>query len=461
MIKKTFPLILVACAFLFDSGSVSGQTIFQANFDSEPLGPLVTQSNFYMIRDGDARVDVIAPGYGFSTPSLLIDGTPYNLASFAFYNRPQQLFSGKAIVEWSSAISALPPADASRKIGIAFVAETTTDMPGILWLTYEPSGNFRIGSPAEPTVDFGRYTPASPNHFRLLLDLDSHTYDLSVDNVPAASGYLPQSLGFSHTVFDNINRFSGSDFPALVVDDISVTLDTRATAFFPQVAIGDGYSTVFTVTNTGSTTASGSLILKDPKGDPLSANGTLTDSTGSTQPSHSGDTFSFTIPAGGTIFLSAEADQRKTGWVQLENTGGTLSGTANYEYRIGSPDQSMVSVPQSQPLQSATIPVSNDAEQGTQTAFAVANPSSQTIDIKLILVGQNGLVVDDTVTRTLGPGEQVAIYLWQEIDRANISNFKGSLVFQGQDGARFLVVALLDKRGLFTAIPIISAQTPI
>ena len=146
----------------------------------------------------------------------------------------------------------------------------------------------------------------------------------------------------------------------------------------------------------------------------------------------------------------------KTGWAQLENTGGTLNGSATYEYGIGSTGLTMVSVPPSQPLQSATIPVNNDTEHGTQTAFAVANPSMQTVDIKLTLMGQNGSVTDDTVTMTLGPGEQVAIYLWQEIARTNVSNFKGCLVFQGQNGARFVVVALLDKRGLLTAIPVIS-----
>jgi len=96
--KKSFRFILVICAFLLGNGSLTAQAIFQSNFDSEPLGPLGARPNIVIIRDGDARVDVIGPAFGFATQSLLIDGTPHNLAGVAFYN-PSQLFSGKAIIE--------------------------------------------------------------------------------------------------------------------------------------------------------------------------------------------------------------------------------------------------------------------------------------------------------------------------------------------------------------------------
>jgi hypothetical protein len=31
-------------------------------------------------------------------------------------------------------------------------------------------------------------------------------------------------VGFNHTVFDNINRFSEADYPALAVDDVNITV---------------------------------------------------------------------------------------------------------------------------------------------------------------------------------------------------------------------------------------------
>jgi len=135
-----------------------------------------------------------------------------------------------------------------------------------------------------------------------------------------------------------------------------------------------------------------------------------------------------------------------------------LTGVATYEYVVGGNVQLAVGVLQSQLLQFATIPVDNDNTQTKQIAYAVANPSSQTISIKLALVGQDGTVIDDTVTVTLGPGQQIARYLWQDLPAR--ANFKGSLVLRGQAGASFIALALLQKQGLFTVIPLIPGKAP-
>jgi hypothetical protein len=231
--------------------------------------------------------------------------------------------------------------------------------------------------------------------------------------------------------------------------------------FFPQIAVGGGYTTILTVTNTGSTTASASLILTNQQGNPLTVNGTLTDSSGTTQPALPGYSFPLTVPAGGTIFLSATGMTTSSpvtvGWGQLSSTGGSLSAVATYEYTVGSMLQTMVGVLQSQALQYATLPVDNNTSQSKQTLYAIANPSSQTAAIKLALVGQDGTVVDDTVTVTLLPGQQIARYLWQDVARPN---FIGSLVVRGQNGATFIAVALVEKQGVMAVIPLISGKAP-
>jgi hypothetical protein len=233
------------------------------------------------------------------------------------------------------------------------------------------------------------------------------------------------------------------------------------TTFFPQVAVGGGFSTIFTFTNTGATGAYGSLILTDQQGEPFRVNGTLTDSLGTMQIGFVDSSFVFTVPAGGTVFLSANAlnpnNPIKTGWAQLENTGGLLTGVATYEYLVGGIMQYMVGVLQGSPLQYATISVDNDNSQYKQMAYAIANPSSQTVSVRVALVGQDGVVLDDTLTVTLGPGQQIARYLWQDLARAE---FKGSLVLRGQAGASFIAVALLEKQGLFTVIPLIPGKAP-
>ena len=170
-----------------------------------------------------------------------------------------------------------------------------------------------------------------------------------------------------------------------------VTGVASVTTLFPQVAVGGGSSTLFTVTNTGSTAASGNLILTDQQGNPFTVSGVLTDSSGIAQPASVGSSFSIYVPAGGTVFLSANAlspnNPTSSGWAELESTGGSLTGVATYEDVSGGIMQFIVGVLQSPLLQFATIPVDNDNTQDKQMAYAIVNPSSQTISIKLALVG--------------------------------------------------------------------------
>lgn len=111
-----------------------------------------------------------------------------------------------------------------------------------------------------------------------------------------------------------------------------IILEPSVTSFFPQVAAGNGYSTLFAITNTGSAVASGTLVLKDPRGAPLAVAGTLADANGSVQPVFYGDTFLLTVPAEKTIFLSASSLTRKDlvqlGWGQLKSSSGSLTGVA-------------------------------------------------------------------------------------------------------------------------------------
>jgi hypothetical protein len=90
-------------------------------------------------------------------------------------------------------------------------------------------------------------------------------------------------------------------------------------------------------------------------------------------------------------------------------------------------------------------------------AYAIANPGNQSISIKLALVAQDGRVLDDSVTVTLGPGQQIARYLSQDLSRID---FKGSLVLRGQAGARFVAVALVQKQSLWTLILLIAGKSP-
>jgi sugar lactone lactonase YvrE len=240
-------------------------------------------------------------------------------------------------------------------------------------------------------------------------------------------------------------------------DNNRIRMVLSASSFFPQVAVGSGFSTIFAVTNRGSSSVSGTLIFRDPQGNPLSVKGTLTDFSGTALYSSSESAFALEVPAGKTVFLStgglAVGDPVKVGWAQLSSTAD-LTGTVTYQYLVDSKLRTVSGALQSQPMQSASIPVDNDSSQDRQVAYAIANPGDISINVELDLVKPDGTIAD-TIGLTLGPGEQTASYLWQDLP---CGNFKGTVVIQGQAGASFIAVAVLDNQGLLTAVPLMSGK---
>jgi sugar lactone lactonase YvrE len=229
-----------------------------------------------------------------------------------------------------------------------------------------------------------------------------------------------------------------------------VSLAAASESYFAHVAVGGGYYTTFALTNTGDSAIAGNLILTDQHGQPLTAAGAG---------AGSGSSFPVSIAPAGTAFLTIdpldESDPVRSGWAKIVATGGTLSGVATFHLMSGGSLQTAAGVLPSQPTQYATIPVDDDYAQGRLTAYAVANPTSQNLAIKLALVDQEGVVVDDTVTFTLAPNEQIARYLYQDLAR---SQFKGSMVLRAQGGGSFVAVALLQNQKALTVIPVIPVK---
>jgi sugar lactone lactonase YvrE len=275
------------------------------------------------------------------------------------------------------------------------------------------------------------------------------------DYGPAISAQLNEPYGVAVDTAGNLYIANSGSDRIRRVEAVNV-----ATTFFPQVAVGGGYSTLFTITNTGVASVSGNLILTDQQGNLLTVSGAFTDASGTTLPAF-GSSFAIAVPAGGTVFFLASdmtaGSPTMVGWAQLQSIGGSLTALATYEYGVGGRIQTMVGVLQSPPLQSATIPVDNDDSQGKQVVYAIANPSDQSISIKLALVGQDGTVINDTVTVLLGPGQQIARYVWQDLA---LTKFRGSLVLRGQNGRTFFAIALLEKQGMYTVIPLIPGKAP-
>ena len=238
--------------------------------------------------------------------------------------------------------------------------------------------------------------------------------------------------------------------------------ETTTNLYFAQVAVGGGYTTVFTFLNTGGTAVTGTLFLTAQDGSPFTVNlnepGINPDSGGSGRFQATGSSFPLqSIPPGGARILTATplnaGDDTKSGWARVENKGGSLGGVGTFQQTGGGVLKTIAGVLGSQPVPFATIPVDNSEAEQRQTGFAVANQNSSPLSVRLVTLNQSGNIQDNMILPNIGPNSQIATFLFQLLPRAN---FKGSMVLVGQGGQSFVVVALVvAQNGLLTAIPVI------
>ncbi len=260
--------------------------------------------------------------------------------------------------------------------------------------------------------------------------------------------------------------------PALnltLVDPGPIGAETTTNLYFAQVAVGGGYTTVFTLINTGGTAVNGTLFLTGQDGTPFTVNlnepsinpelggSGVIQATGSSFPLQP-------IPPGGTRILTATpanpGDPTKSGWARVENIGGSLGGVGTFQQTVGGVLQTIAGVLSSQPVPFATIPVDNSDAEQRFTGFAVANQNASSLSVRLVTLNENGQIQDNLIPSqlNLGTQTQTAIFLHQILP-ARVT-FRGSMVLVGQGGQSFAVVALVLNRGLLTAIPVIPEKAP-
>jgi hypothetical protein len=229
--------------------------------------------------------------------------------------------------------------------------------------------------------------------------------------------------------------------------------------YFAHAAIGGGYTTSFTLLNTGSSPLTGKLILTGQDGTPLTAQ--FTSSTGVQTPASSVD---LSIQSGGIQIwtaapVSSNDPTTKAGWARVESTGGSLGGVATFQYAPGGSLATIAGVLSSDTVLAATIPVDDDYPNRT-TGYAVANPSTtDTITVNIQTYKPDGTPATTLTPIPLAPGAQIATFIWQDSNVGPNFKFKGSAVLSEQSGKRFSVVALVQNQGLFTAIPVISSSS--
>jgi hypothetical protein len=225
--------------------------------------------------------------------------------------------------------------------------------------------------------------------------------------------------------------------------------------YFAHLALGAGWTTSFTLLNTGTSVLTGKLFLTENNGNPLTAQ--FTDSSGAQTAASSVDV---NIPAGGSQVWSANAVNPneaapRTGWARVESSGGNIGGVATFQYAPGGGLATIAGVLSGDTVLAATIPV-DDVYPSRTTGYAVANPSTtDTITITIRTYKTDGTPAATLAPITLPPGAQTATFIWQDPNVGANFNFKGSAVLTEQSGKRFSVVALVQNQNLYTAIPVI------
>ena len=295
---------------------------------------------------------------------------------------------------------------------------------------------------------------------------DGLIYSTSI-GPPLVGDVAVDRRGNAYTTGSVIDRLKLNTGCCLTDAFVIVISELFARTYFSKVAVGGGFSTTLTLTNTGATEASGKLIFTDQQGNPMIVQGSLSSATAPPQapPSDAstGSSFPIMIPAGGATWLAVTALDpagiTTRGWALLETSGGSVSGVATFQRVSDGILKAVAGVFAAEPLYYATISVDNDDKESRFTGYAIANPNSYETKIKLGSVNETGQFLSD-VDRviTLGPRQQVSRFLHEDLP-ARV-NFKGSVVLRGQALGAFVVVALVENHGQFTVVPVIRGKSP-
>jgi sugar lactone lactonase YvrE len=254
---------------------------------------------------------------------------------------------------------------------------------------------------------------------------------------------------------------------AAILNTASSSNSGPNTAVFPQIAIGGGWTTGVVLVNTGNTTVNANLVLSGSDGSPFNA--VLTTSTidifgARTIVSTFASSVPISLPPGGTSFISATPanaeDPAQGGWARVESPNGGLFGVATFQYAPGSSLQTIAGVLSTDALTSATLPINDDNEKGRWTGYAVANPGNSPIKIKVLAVRIDGTIAARLTPILLDPGNRASAFF--NGDPALETNFRGSIVLAGEEGATFSAIAVLQDQGedgpLYTSVPVIRGK---
>ncbi len=299
------------------------------------------------------------------------------------------------------------------------------------------------------SVDISRYQAPVQKIFRAMKKYGLIVADNGTDMYISGSHDTRWNNEILNPAF---HSFTASDFEV-----IRLGYDPARLHYFPQIAIGGGYTTLFSISNTGSTNVNSGIIhLFNRAGLPLTAviNANSPAAVSSIQ---------FNLqPGASQVFAASPEDSSGTlnsGWALLETQGGEATATATFQRQVNGRLQSVAGVFGSTPSDVVVIPVDNNDSLARYTGFAVANPSDTSISIRLSVFDETGALVDESRPKPLNPlpgRNQIAVFLHEYVDATR--KFRGSMKLVGDGGSTFAAVGLQQVGGLLTAIPVLTTR---
>jgi hypothetical protein len=212
--------------------------------------------------------------------------------------------------------------------------------------------------------------------------------------------------------------------------------------------VGDGYSTTFTLLNTGSTSLTGQLRVFDQDGSLRSTPSEWTN---------------ISLPASGSArFTLPNVGPLTPGSAYFE-TSGTVQGVATFELRQGEgPLQTMAGVIGVASASRVLIPVDISSSGGT--GIAIMNTQSTNTNVRLRLISETGSEVanlSDTRLNPLQGRTQIANFVTDLFSNLGLSNFRGTLIAEATGGsAGIAATGILVKDGLLSTLPVVTSFTP-
>ena len=217
--------------------------------------------------------------------------------------------------------------------------------------------------------------------------------------------------------------------------------------YFPQVAIGGGYTTSFVIINTGTAPVSARINFYDQTGVNLAAYGRA-----------------INVPVGGsTRFTLPDQGALTSFWGELPAGTATVQGVATFQGR--SDTGALVTAAGVLGVgggNSFLVPVDVTPTSSTGVAIANVNASSA-VTVNLRLLGENGSQVasaNDVRLSPLKPHAQIADFVTSFFPQLAGTTFAGALVIEAAAAPAnsLAATALTLKEGLLSAIPVLPVR---